>query len=136
MLDSLRHPRQRTVSIGPQSEADAYEAMAYNARRRRASRDSAGSQTQRPHDANPALSQTSGITRNNAPRLPELPKTDGVTSPSIVLTTPSEEWKTVPFPSLDTEEDEREDQALFSKLQIPRVRYDVEVVTKLIVYCG
>lgn len=31
---------------------------------------------------------------------------------------------------------EKEDREMFSKLEMPRVRYDVEVVAKLIVYCG
>ncbi len=33
-------------------------------------------------------------------------------------------------------EDEKNDREMFRKLQKPRVRYDVEVVTKLIVYAG
>ncbi len=39
-------------------------------------------------------------------------------------------------PSADRREDEREEREMFSKLEKPRVRYDVEVVTKLIVYAG
>jgi len=38
--------------------------------------------------------------------------------------------------AVQDEEDEEEDRLLFQKLQVPRVRYDVEVVTKLIVYAG
>jgi len=37
LLKSLRHPRKRTVSIGPQSQADAYEAMAVRNEARRRS---------------------------------------------------------------------------------------------------
>lgn len=33
-------------------------------------------------------------------------------------------------------EDEKADQKLFSVIEKPRVRYDVEVITKLIVYAG
>jgi hypothetical protein len=33
-------------------------------------------------------------------------------------------------------EDEKNDRTMFSKLEKPRVRYDVEVITKLIVYAG
>ncbi len=37
---------------------------------------------------------------------------------------------------IDQKEDEREEREMFSKLEKPRVRYDVEVVTKLVVYTG
>ena len=39
-------------------------------------------------------------------------------------------------PSDDQREYEREDREMFSGLEKPRVRYDVEVITKLIVYTG
>ncbi len=38
--------------------------------------------------------------------------------------------------SADRREDEREEREIFSRLEKPRVRYDVEVVTKIIVYAG
>ena len=38
ILTSFRHPRKsRSVSVGPQSQADAYEALAYREKRRRES---------------------------------------------------------------------------------------------------
>jgi hypothetical protein len=39
----------------------------------------------------------------------------------------------LPFPEYDEKFDEKE---VFSQIKKPRVRYDVEVVTKLIVYTG
>lgn len=39
-------------------------------------------------------------------------------------------------PSSERRQDEREEREMFSKLEKPRVRYDVEVITKLIVYAG
>ena len=39
-------------------------------------------------------------------------------------------------PSSERRQDEREEREMFSKLEKPRVRYDVEVITKLIVYSG
>lgn len=39
-------------------------------------------------------------------------------------------------PSQERRQDEKEDREMFSKLEKPRVRYDVEVITKLIVYSG
>jgi hypothetical protein len=37
IITSMRHPRRRAISIGPQSEADAYETLAYREKRRRES---------------------------------------------------------------------------------------------------
>jgi hypothetical protein len=34
------------------------------------------------------------------------------------------------------EDDERKDKAMFSALEKPRTHYDVEVITKLVVYAG
>lgn len=39
-------------------------------------------------------------------------------------------------PSSERRQDEREEREMFSRLEKPRVRYDVEVITKLIVYTG
>lgn len=39
-------------------------------------------------------------------------------------------------PSDDQRQYEREEREMFSKIEKPRVRYDVEVITKLIVYAG
>jgi hypothetical protein len=39
-------------------------------------------------------------------------------------------------PSQDRREDEKDKKEIFSKLEKPRVRYDVEVITKMIVYSG
>ena len=39
-------------------------------------------------------------------------------------------------PSAERRQDEKEEKEMFSKLEKPRVRYDVEVITKLIVYTG
>ena len=39
-------------------------------------------------------------------------------------------------PRAERRQDEKEEREMFSKLEKPRVRYDVEVITKLIVYSG
>jgi dihydrosphingosine 1-phosphate phosphatase len=61
----------------------------------------------------------------------------GVTSESaspVAVTTPELGKTSNP---LDEEElQEVQETDLFAHLQKPRVRYDVEVITKLIVYCG
>ena len=111
MLTSLRNPRKRAISIGPQSEADAYEAMAFRERSRRESQ--SGRSKSPPSRTNLRLT----------------PLSNGEALNGIM----KEETRT--FPAEDVLDD-RDDEELFRKLLKPRVRYDVEVVTKLIVYCG
>lgn len=48
----------------------------------------------------------------------------------------SEEEQSLEFNGVIQEDKEREEREMFSKLEKPRVRYDVEVVTKLVVYAG
>jgi len=109
MISSLGHPRRRTISIGPQSKADVYEAIAVRQRKRR---DSEAVEQQDAADTD--------VTRhalNGKDELPPITRQETATA-------------------VQDEEDEEEDRLLFQKLQVPRVRYDVEVVTKLIVYAG
>lgn len=131
MLDAIRHPRRRTISIGPQSEADAYEMMAVRERRRRESRSS------QDMSAEKRLSPS----RPSALPINEKIGQGHLYAPDMPMT--NDDGKTYPFPVLEIEEslpdthiDDQDDQALFAKLQTPRVRYDVEVVTKLVVYAG
>ncbi|KJK82244.1 hypothetical protein H634G_02438 [Metarhizium anisopliae BRIP 53293] len=133
MVEGIRHPttRGRSVSIGPQSAADAYEALAYRERRRR---ESVGSnQSLRSKSSNMDLqgkeedhsgkgAQTSGVQKPNSHGHE---KVDGE-----VLILGGEEDGDV------AEENELDDEEMFSRLVRPRVRYDVEVVTKLVVYTG
>ena len=108
MLNSLAHPRKRTISVGPQSEADAYEAMAFRQRKRRESQ--TGRASSPPSPKQPAALGNGAV--NGMPKEHLItPATEGVI-------------------------DEDNDEELFEKLLRPRVRYDVEVVTKLIVYTG
>lgn len=109
MIKSLRHPRRRAVSVGPQSEADAYEAIAFRAHRRR---ESQSSDTAVSPMVTPAL---------DTAKISESPLGNGhATQPGVVT----------------FESDEKNDEEMFRRLMKPRVRYDVEVVTKLIVYTG
>lgn len=140
MLSHFRHPRQRTVSVGPQSEADAYEMMALRERKRRQSRSSPEPSTDNP--VNPsAQANTSRLSYlGNANTTLANEKSPNGSSNLLTL---ADDQETTPFPELkdetllpDTHIDDQDDQALFAKLQVPRVRYDVEVVTKLVVYAG
>ena len=111
MLTSLRYPRKRAISVGPQSEADAYEVMAFRERRRRQSQ---GQSSRSPSPLQPTLKQlTNGSIGNGSPQ--------------------NQQTKTF---AAEVVMDEDDNEELFRKLLRPRVRYDVEVVTKLIVYSG
>ncbi len=169
LLDSIRHPgRSRSVSVGPQSAADAYETLAYREKRRRdsltnndldgaavspatknMSKDYFGTVVNADKDG--AVSQVSGISAMRG-----MAKTGNLPTPAQsrvgsyeqmigqgqVLYTPA----TPPAGSEDGQEDgaeifvgqqnELEEKEMFSRLEKPRVRYDVEVVTKLVVYTG
>jgi hypothetical protein len=160
-ISSIRHPeRSRSISIGPQSAADAYETLAFRQNHRRESSSSlprsTGLDKQRPfaddtsgyfEDARSLGQMMESSTRGQLltpasssldldlqcvppffdPR-PSTPITPGEltpSSPGIVRTL-----------SQDRRQNEKEAREIFSKIEKPRVRYDVEVVTKLIVYTG
>ena len=62
-LTSMRHPRRsRAVSIGPQSEADAYETLAYRDKRRRDSMSSLGTSPKKLNIVNHYQSSEGHIT--------------------------------------------------------------------------
>ncbi|KAK3986604.1 PAP2 superfamily-domain-containing protein [Cladorrhinum sp. PSN332] len=143
MMRSIRGPgRGRAVSIGPQSAADAYETLAYRERRRRESMDSEGgvrsktslvglrekaSAAAEEHDL--ANGKSSGVQSGNG-RVVEFEKMMGtLPGESAVVDSPSPADE-------GQEEDELGEKEVFSQLVKPRVRYDVEVVTKLVVYTG
>ena len=138
MVESIRHPttRGRSISIGPQSAADAYEALAYRERRRRESMSSNHSLQNKPsntelnvmkeEDHSGRGAQASGAQK---PPLNQYEKQMGDAKGSAKAN-----GKGV---AQDAEHNEElDDDAVFSQLVKPRVRYDVEVVTKLIVYAG
>jgi len=160
---NLAHPRKRSVSVGPQSAADAYETLAYRNRRRRESVSSpdgaiAEDATWTPSSRSQAKPQTPALEKAEpqllgAGLLPT-PMQSRVHSYEHMMGTgqvhPLDKNTTTP-PDSDTgdagdviqftqtltdEENETEKREIFMKLMKPRVRYDVEVVTKLIVYTG
>ncbi|CAI6273299.1 unnamed protein product [Periconia digitata] len=151
MLKNLAHPRKRSVSVGPQSAADAYETLAYRNRRRRESINSADGIV--PEVAEIDHSDT---TRRSSARSEERPLGVGLlptpiasrvhsheqmmgtgsSTTRLVFTPPDSETDFAGEAVQTPAEAENEKRELFRKLMIPRVRYDVEVVTKLIVYAG
>ncbi|KAL2020534.1 hypothetical protein VTK56DRAFT_8334 [Thermocarpiscus australiensis] len=161
LVRSIRGPgRGRSVSIGPQSAADAYETLAYRERRRReslSSENGAGAgagaaagvrgkaslpslrEKAAAADGQGECSQVSGV---QSGRLAEFEKMMGA---GTVVAQPAGSSPSSSSPAADTvagpdlyvgQEDELGEKEVFSKLVKPRVRYDVEVVTKLVVYTG
>lgn len=136
MVQGIRHPttRGRSISIGPQSAADAYETLAYRERQRRESIGSNASLKSKSsnldlkgkdEDKSGKGAQTSGAIVFKENELFRGPN-DGVV-------TPGENGNPDIYFTMENERDEKE---VFSQLVKPRVRYDVEVVTKLVVYGG
>ncbi|ORY19008.1 phosphatidic acid phosphatase type 2/haloperoxidase [Clohesyomyces aquaticus] len=157
MLKNLTHPRKRSVSLGPQSAADAYETLAYRNRRRRESINSQDSvilesaewlpDWDDPKDLKPSLkpkdNKPLGVDLLPTPvssRVHSYEHMMGTVSPEATSMTPldsdaefiadSDGSGTAP------QEEENEKRQIFMKLEKPRARYDVEVITKLIVYGG
>ncbi|KAL5091989.1 hypothetical protein Trisim1_002379 [Trichoderma cf. simile WF8] len=138
MVESIRHPttRGRSVSIGPQSAADAYETLAYRERQRR---DSIGSNASlkskssnmdlngKEEDKSGKGAQTSGAQKT------VFNDNESLRGPNDILMQGAENGNPEIYLSM---EDARDEKEVFSQLVKPRVRYDVEVVTKLVVYAG
>lgn len=174
-VKTLRAPtRGRSVSIGPQSAADAYEALAYRERRRRESIGSNGSakshldlrgRFQADGDALPAgdgnasavgaAGKSTGLaeyeqqmrqgrvimTRSKSDwtgRQDLAARADRSPSPATpaVREEDEEEEDDVDYFAVRQVQDELGEREMFEQLVKPRVRYDVEVVTKLVVYAG
>ncbi|CAI4217701.1 unnamed protein product [Parascedosporium putredinis] len=153
VVESMRHAnsRGRSVSIGPQSAADAYETLAYRERRRKESIGSngsirskssltdlkegaaaaaAGSNTSAIIDEGPAA-KTSGVeTRQSLLKQYESMMGEG----EVLVSRPGEDGKRDVYALRGV--DGLDETEMFSRLVRPRVRYDVEVVTKLVVYTG
>jgi len=133
LITTMRHPRRRAVSIGPQSEADAYETLAYREKRRRESQ--SGSNRESPADGENKPNGPPLVFRKPT-TLDEYEHMMGRGSPqsaAVEADTGIPRSSPLPPPEYDTRADEKE---VFSQIKKPRVRYDVEVVTKLVVYAG
>ncbi|KAL2222163.1 sphingoid base-phosphate phosphatase [Thermoascus aurantiacus ATCC 26904] len=137
ILTSIRHPRRRAVSVGPQSEADAYEALAYREKRRRESVSSDRRRSPSSNRVSPAaetiqkaqskLAEYEHMMGTGTPRYSPEATSAGDSSSGLAPSPPA-------GPDYGPEGPDEED--MFSRITKPRVRYDVEVVTKLIVYSG
>lgn len=149
-ITSIRHPgRGRAVSVGPQSAADAYETLAYRDKRRRDSKSGttpvftprASSPTGKEKKDYFSLSTGSAAHTTQA----SVSSYEQMMGSGHVLFTPA-----IPGTRRSTAAhtdgesaivDEQQEEAaaekeMFRQLEKPRRRYDVEVVTKLVVYSG
>ena len=153
LLASIRHPRKsRSVSIGPQSEADAYETLAYREQRRRQNKSEIDMSKLRTDDKGVESPKSYGVATSNSASqpspngfLPTPAPSNSNLQKSLIeaeqniytpLTPESASGNVSRRPSQIRRQDEKEEREMFSKLEKPRVRYDVEVITKLIVYAG
>jgi hypothetical protein len=138
ILTTIRHPRRRAISIGPQSEADAYETLAYREKRRRESQ--SGGSRESPADGDNKANGNHVQSRKTS-KLDDYEHMMGRGSPqsgTSELDSNIPRSSPLPPPQYETNRattraDEKE---VFSQIKKPRVRYDVEVVTKLVVYAG
>ncbi|KAJ4379766.1 Long-chain base-1-phosphate phosphatase [Didymella sp. IMI 355093] len=154
MLKNLAHPRKRSISVGPQSASDAYETLAYRNRRRRESVNSSDGTVLEDLEwsSSPTLQVVTPAVEKGQPLLGAgmlpTPMASRVHSYEQMMGTGNIkglDGKMVTPPDSDTDitgetslktEEEDEKREIFMRLTKPRVRYDVEVVTKLIVYTG
>jgi hypothetical protein len=136
----LSNTRKRTISVGPQSEADVREYIANREQKRRESLSSAA--TSRGPTWKSANGHAADVSSG-----PFNESADGHLSPSpvhtarqkpqsIPETTTTEKGVQTPSQSDSGREDEVQDRNMFSALEKPRIRYDVEVITKVVVYAG
>ncbi|KAK4189815.1 PAP2 superfamily-domain-containing protein [Podospora australis] len=155
MVRSIRGPgRGRSVSIGPQSAADAYETLAYREQRRRESRGSdsgvrvkgslASLREKAAADAE-AVDEHSGGGKSSGIQSSRLAEFERMMGTGTVIAVPTNGSPSPESPVVEGVDgpdlylgagDELGEREVFSKLVRPRVRYDVEVVTKLVVYAG
>lgn len=110
LVRNIRRPR--SDSVGPQSAADAYETLAYREKRRR---ESIGT----------SQSRSASVAREVVKYENEMGGGD-VDVNALVDDNLTH----------DDGDEERAEAEVFMKIERPRVRYDVEVVTKLVVYSG
>lgn len=144
IVDNIRKGgRGRSVSIGPQSAADAYETLAYRERRRRESIESNGSIRSRSSIADlktgsplPETKEEQSGRSSAVSGVGKLGDYERMVGDGAVLVSPSDD-KIDQDPMLAVgQQDELDEREVFALLVKPRVRYDVEVVTKLVVYGG
>lgn len=153
MLSSFRHPRRRRVSVGPQSEADAREFFANREQRRKASRP--GNSPRRDperkacpsdsiserNDTAKAIPSTSSKVSEHIAAVAVNENVQGISEASLQANVSNRKFLAEPGSDMiekrDSDREEaKNDREMVSGLEKPRTHYDVEVITKLVVYAG
>ncbi|KAF3131325.1 hypothetical protein TWF569_011192 [Orbilia oligospora] len=116
--------RGRSDSVGPQSAADAYETLAFRERKRR---ESLGQEGMSPGSRSPVRSPLGQENGNN-----NVNNSLG----GYVQQQQQQRLKEEEEEKASEETYEKQERDMLSQIEKPRVRYDVEVVTKLLVYSG
>lgn len=152
MLSSFRHPRRRRVSVGPQSEADAREYLANREQRRAESRSARSPQrSDQRSPLNVASKSRHGLNEPSSPATTHSPgqvaqlglneNLKGISTDSLQVNAAEKHLLVEsggdnrPL-SEASKEDDKNDRKMFSALEKPRTHYDVEVITKLVIYAG
>jgi hypothetical protein len=132
---SLERDALKGMSTARQAKDDAYARNRGHARSHTAPGTPGTSFLPPPIEASPEGNNESAVFSSPTPQDDErqdyFPNTTAISS--------TKESEAEPFPSLDADLDhdsEKERLEIFSHLERVRVRYDVEVITKLIVYSG
>ncbi|KAI9808100.1 MAG: hypothetical protein M1825_004557 [Sarcosagium campestre] len=155
LITSMRHPRRRAISIGPQSAADVYETLAHRDKTRRESggggggsgggssgvswpkRDASTHASAETRSAEDMHSVSSAALSRVHSREKYTTAQDGVLyTPISEAADPMDALHAAQEVASERRKEAQADREMFSNLEKPRVRYDVEVVTKLIVYTG
>ena len=156
LLSSISRPRRRRISVGPQSEADVREFLASREQRRNRSNSSPTRKLARSaavpdldrldEKSVIASNEVASFTISRESTEKSTAKTSnsghvGLPLPSPQVNAPKTDLLIPPLNDKAVsinrdEEDEKNDHAMFLALERPRTRYDVEVITKLVVYAG
>ncbi|KAI9834158.1 MAG: Sphingosine-1-phosphate phosphatase 2 [Phylliscum demangeonii] len=149
LMASMRNPRRRAISIGPQSAADVYEAMAYQRNKPRhenggvADCDDDGDVD--VHDARaPAVSSSPvnvNVNVNGNVSVNRDQRTGRATARPGAQPSSADNHNHTPnqrthYPGHPAAHEPSSEALTLSHIKKTRVRYDVEVVTKLIIYAG
>jgi membrane-associated phospholipid phosphatase len=126
MIGDVRKRRGRAISVGPQSAADAYEVIAYRKEEKRRRGSSVGRDESIDSLRRQLSTQETNPDQTRMDKLSPEGNKDGATA---VI-----DAKEPEMTEKEVEIEER--RVIFSGLPMIRMRYDVEVITKLIIYAG
>lgn len=128
----LSNTRKRTISVGPQSEADVREFIANREQKRRESLSSATGSWKAGNGLHVPFSETPDGFLSPSSQQPSRRNTTNPPEKADI----SEKEVFTPSRSDSGREEEVQDRNMFSALEKPRIRYDAEVITKVVVYAG